>query len=102
MHTTVSVRAFHRTALARFFAACLVILSISPFTAPFSTFDASEMLGETVVHAGHGSAKLVQETSDLGWAAASEPVLFVDGFSQLNGWPPRKDVHSRRSTVLRI
>jgi hypothetical protein len=102
MSTLVSLRAVHRSRLAKFFAVCLVALSVSPFTAPFSTFDKAEILGETAVYAGHGSAKLVQEATDVGAAVVSVPELFTGAVCQLAGWVLRIAVRSHRSLVLRI
>ena len=100
--STVSLRAFRRTILAKFFAASLIALIVSPITAPFSTISVAELLGETAVHVDHGSAKLVQEVIDLGGLVPAAPVLVLGAVSHPLGWAVRSDVRSHRSLVLRI
>ncbi len=51
--STIVVR---RTALARFFAAALIALAASPFTAPFSAVDVAELDGGTPLHLAQASA----------------------------------------------
>jgi len=48
MRTTIgSLIGIRRTGIARGFAALLVVLTITPFTAPFATLDAAELLTES-------------------------------------------------------
>lgn len=76
-----------RTALARFLAAMLVALAISPFTAPFSAVDVAELDGGTPLHLAQASAlKALKDVATLDpfivafvpssfWAAAFRDLL---------------------------
>jgi len=65
MRSRLSLAGIRRCGLAKLFATILVVLAVSPLTAPFSTFDAADMLGETLVHSDGGAGKLVQDAIDL-------------------------------------
>src|SRR5262245_34964879 len=61
----LSVRTVLRTYVAKFLAAALVVLTLTPFTAPFSTFDAVEIVSEQVLHSNASPAKTVQDMTDV-------------------------------------
>ena|SRR2546425_6948928 len=50
MNRVRSIRSVRRAAVTRLFAAALIVLVASPFTAPFSTCDSAELAGEGSVH----------------------------------------------------
>jgi hypothetical protein len=56
MNALRSVMRLRRATLSKVFAALLVILAVSPFTAPFSTYDFAEPDGRSGVHHGILSA----------------------------------------------
>jgi hypothetical protein len=68
--TTFIIRRFNtvgplrRAMVSKLFAALLVVLAISPFTAPFPTFDLAEFSGNITVHQGNLSAdKMAKDKS---------------------------------------
>jgi hypothetical protein len=67
----VSIR---RTLIAKAFAALLLALTITPFTAPFATIDAAELMTETG-HANLDSA--VKPVKEVATAAQLPAPLFV-------------------------
>jgi hypothetical protein len=74
MRTTGSLISIRRTHIARGFAGLLVVLTLTPFTAPFATIDAAELLTE----AGHSSLGAVAKPAkDLATAALPPAPLFV-------------------------
>jgi len=74
MRTTGSLVSIRRTLIARGFAALLVVLTITPFTAPFATIDAAELLSE----AGHASlASPAKAAKDLATAALLPAPFFI-------------------------
>ena len=46
------IRSLRRATVSKLFATLIVVLAVSPFTAPFSTFDLTELPGNTAVHQG--------------------------------------------------
>ena len=91
-----------RCGLAKFFATTLVLLAVSPLTAPFSTFDAAEILGETSVHPDAGAAKLVQDAIDLATSVAHLLPALTEVSSQLIRRVDTPAVQSLSPLVLRI
>jgi hypothetical protein len=65
MADDLSVRTVLGTYVAKFLAATIVVLALTPFTAPFSTFDAAEIVSEQVLHANALPAKAVQDITDV-------------------------------------
>jgi|SRR3954469_6515044 hypothetical protein len=57
-----------RQPIAKGFAIVLMILAASPLTAPFSTFDAAELLNATAVHADGAKLKIVDDLVDPAFA----------------------------------
>jgi hypothetical protein len=56
----------HRTLVSRFFAAVLLVLAISPFTAPFSPCDITGLFGDGQAHEGASSKyKLTPDTPSV-------------------------------------
>jgi hypothetical protein len=71
---TGSLISIRRTLIARGFAALLVALTITPFTAPFATLDAAELLTESGHATLDSSAKPAKQ---LATAALLPAPLFV-------------------------
>src|SRR5215475_14365525 len=61
----LSVRTVLGTYVAKFLAATIVVLALVPFTAPFSTFDAVEIVAEQVLHVNVPQTKAVQDLTDV-------------------------------------
>ena len=78
MSPHLRVRTVLVTRLARFAAAVIIVLGISPFTAPFSTFDPAEILSEQVLHAGASQVKAVQDISECLLVSAGTSPLMLD------------------------
>jgi hypothetical protein len=55
------VRSAHRTRLAKFFAVCLLALSVSPITAPFTTCDLSDFTHPHQTDTGHHPGRQMAE-----------------------------------------
>jgi len=72
--TTGTLIAIRRTLIARGFAALLVVLTITPFTAPFATLDAAELLTESGHAPLDSSAKPAKQ---LATAALLPTPIFV-------------------------
>jgi hypothetical protein len=102
MIAPLSIRTVLPTWLARFFAAAIIVLAVSPFTAPFSTFDAAEIARDQVLHAGDAQLKIAQDATDFVFNPASTiPTALetaFDGATLSN----RLDVRPIRVVVLRI
>ena len=73
MTTTRLLVAVRRTLIAKGFAALLLALTVSPFTAPFATIDAAELLTES--HASLDAS--VKPTKEVATAALLPGLLFV-------------------------
>lgn len=64
MRTVISLGRLRRFTIVRIAATMLVVLTVSPFTAPFSTIDLAELAGETPLHGDLlSSAKTVKDAS---------------------------------------
>src|SRR6476469_579684 len=72
--TAGSLVSIRRTLIVRGLAALLVVLTITPFTAPFATLDAAELLTESGHAALDSSAKPAKQ---LATAALLPTLLFV-------------------------
>src|SRR3954447_42454 len=59
-----SIVAVRRTRIANFFALWLILLTVLPFTAPFSTCDDAELTGEVSVLDKHPCAKSTSDPAD--------------------------------------
>ena len=63
------IRSFRRGSISKLFAALLVLLVVSPFTAPFATCDLTEVSGLGTIHVGNLSAdKDAQKSSAVNLA----------------------------------
>jgi hypothetical protein len=102
MIAQLSLRSVLSTRMARIMAAAIIALAISPFTAPFSTFDLAEIVSQHALHSGDPQLKVTQDTTDCVFTMASAiPVALeasFDGASLSN----RIDVRPVRVLVLRI
>src|SRR5215510_4342021 len=65
MADDLTVRTVLGTSIAKFLAAAIVVLALVPFTGPFSTFDALEIVSEQVLHSNAVQAKAAQDTTDV-------------------------------------
>ena len=74
MRTAGSLVSLRRTLIVRGFAALLVVLTITPFTAPFATLDAAELLTES----GHAPLdSTAKPAKQLATAALLPPPIFM-------------------------
>ena len=101
MMAQLSLRTVLPTRTSRFLAAAIILLAITPFTAPFSAFDLAEMVSPHV-HSSDAQLKVAKDTTDFVLVSTS-PILLAlvasfDGASLSN----RIDVHPVRVLVLRI
>ena len=74
MAPVLCLRTVLNTRFARALAAVIIVLAITPFTAPFSSFNPVEIVSEQVLHAGT-SAKAAQDTTDLDALALGEALF---------------------------
>jgi hypothetical protein len=95
----VSIR---RSALAKFFAASLFVLVVSPLTAPFSTFDLAEILCEPSLHVDAGDVKLIQDVIDLAGIVADISPALIDVRCPTARRTEPPDVQPLSPLVLRI
>jgi hypothetical protein len=97
-----SLRTVLGTSVAKFLAAAIVVLALVPFTAPFSTFDAVEIVAEQVVHMNAPQAKAVQGLTDALFLPTTACALTLDGTVQAVGLAVSTDVRPFPVLVLRI
>jgi len=64
-----SIVGVRRARIANFFAVWLILLTISPFTAPFSTCDDAELTGEMSVLDKRPCSKFTDDAVDAGAVA---------------------------------
>src|SRR5262245_49011093 len=102
MRTSGSLVSIRQTLIVRGFAALLLILTITPFTAPFATIDAAELLTESGHASLDSSAKPVKEVA----TAALPPVpLFLpilQPFARLIAAIGPMHLRRLRTIVLRL
>jgi hypothetical protein len=98
----LSVRTVLGTYVAKFLAAAIVVLALVPFTAPFSTFDAVEIVAEQVVHVNAPQTKAVQDLTDALCLPTTACALTLDDTVQAVGLADSTDVRPFRVLVLRI
>jgi hypothetical protein len=105
------VRAAHRTCLARALSLCLVLLAVSPVTAPFTTCDLSDFTQSQPTDTGHHPGRQLAEAH-----VKAAPHLITIAFELTPGLPLHVDEpgpsivplgaapHTRRHlhTVLRL
>ena len=102
MTASFSVSSILATRAARWMAAAIIVLGISPFTAPFSTFDAAEIAAEQILHSGDAQLKVVQDATDVACSMSDAlPPAFLAVFDPLMVSNPT-DVHPVKVLVLRI
>lgn len=93
---------FRLTLAVRMAATCLIVLTILPFTAPFSTFD----LAEVTENAGHGDgASAAKESKDLGPAltvTTAFDCLTPIATAQTTDPLPLASIFVQKSLVLRL
>ena len=97
-----SVRRVLATRLAKFLAAAIIVLGISPLTAPFATFDAAEIAWARVLHAGDAQLKVVQDTTDVTFITISTSPLTLHLALDSARLTDRTDIRPIRILVLRI
>jgi hypothetical protein len=98
----LTIRTVLDTRAARFLAAAIVVLAVMPFTAPFSTFDAVEIVSEQVLHANAAQTNVVQDMSDVLCPPTAACALMVSIAIQSTALADRTDVLPFRVLVLRI
>lgn len=98
----LSVRTVLGTSVAKFLAAAIVVLALVPFTAPFSTFDAVEIVGEQVVHVNAPPIKAIQDLSDVLCVPTTACGLTLNGTVASVALADATDVRPFRVLVLRI
>ena len=97
-----SIAGVRRARIASFFAVWLILLTVTPFTAPFSTCDAAELTSEMSASGKRPSAKFLDEAIDAGVAATLISPFAV--FVSLVHCTMAAEPHDRSDllTVLRI
>ena len=101
MADDLSVRTVLETPVAKFLAAAIVVLAVMPFTAPFSTFDAVEIVSEHALHANAVQTKAVQDMTDVVHAPTAACALRFDHTILSVGLADSIDVPPFRVLVLR-
>src|SRR5262245_61226780 len=71
MNVDMCPRTVLRTRTAKIFAAAIIVLTILPFTAPFSTFAVAEIASERILHSGAGQLKLLEDTTTVTFISMS-------------------------------
>jgi hypothetical protein len=101
MMAQLSLRTVLPTRTSRLLAAAIILLAITPFTAPFSAFDPAEMVSPHV-HSSDAQLKVAKDATDFVLISTSPISLAL--VASLDGVPPsnRIDVHPVRVLVLRI
>jgi len=102
MARLTSLRRFNRSRVSGVGAACLMVLIVLPFTAPFASIDLADLLGGRAIGEGTCSASEMKDVTDAPIAAAplsphlcSEPFLNAPFFRVVG-------VDALRTIVLRI
>ena len=87
----LSVLRVRRLLISRFFAGLIVVLAITPFTAPFSSFGLAELVSEKSLHGSSDSGKLADDLTDLAFLVVHAlPTLAADyGFGPGDDRAPR-------------
>ena len=98
----LSVRTVLGTYVAKLLAAMIVVLALMPFTAPFSTFDAVEIVAEQVLHVNVPQTKAVQDLTDVLCLPATAYALTPHDTVLSVGLADSTDVRPFRVLVLRI
>jgi hypothetical protein len=105
------LRGAHRSLTARFFAACLLVLAVSPVTAPFTTCDLSDF---THSHPSDSPHHPGRQMAELHLKAVSHIVTAADALPHLQPLETRDDgrmagcavvstcVRENLQTVLRL
>ena len=79
MKGRLSIVRVRRLLISRFFAAFIVVLAITPFTAPFSSFGVAEFVSEKALHGSSDSGKLADDLTDLAFLVVHAlPTLAAD------------------------
>ena len=102
MADDLSVRTVLGTYVAKFLAATIVVLTLTPFTAPFSTFDAAEIVSEQVLHSNASPAKTVQDMTDVLSLPPAACALTLSNTIQSAALADCNDVRPFLVLVLRI
>lgn len=88
--------------ISRFFAGLIVVLAISPFTAPFSSFGLAELVGEKSLHGSSDFGKLADDLADLALLVVHVlPTLAADD-GLTRAAIVRPDLRAIETHVLRI
>src|SRR5712671_4102432 len=102
MRYALPISTIRRLFISRCLATALLVLAVSPFTAPFSTFDGADILTLSPMHAGDVKVKDVDHAIDPidlrsdTFAVLGVGVAVKSGDSRLTEPPPS------HSPVLRI
>ena len=102
MIAQLSLRTVLSTRVARLMAAAIIALAVSPFTAPFSTFEAAEIAAGQVLHSDDGQLKVAQDATDCDFVTPSATPLALDRSLDGASLSNRIDVRPVRVLVLRI
>ena len=102
MADDLSVRTVLGTFAAKFLAALIVVLTLTPFTAPFSTFDAVEIASEQVLHNNASPAKTAPDMTDVLSVPTAACALMLSSAVQSIALADGTDVPPFRVLVLRI
>lgn len=71
MQSAVPLRMGRFRIAPRFFAILLLLLIVSPFTAPFASIDFASLMGENAAPSGVFDAKTMKEESTAGFMAST-------------------------------
>jgi hypothetical protein len=103
MNMFVSLTRLRRAIAARTMAVVLLVLAVSPFTAPFASFDFADLAGDAPIHGDPlSSSKVPKEALAADVVSATLAPLFVALYHSLG--KPAGRVGSRQvlQTVLRL
>jgi hypothetical protein len=96
------IRMRHSTA-ASMMAMVLLVLAVSPFTAPFATFDFAELTGDAPIHGDPlSSSKVPKEALAADAVSATLAPLFVALYYSLGAPAGRVGTRQVLQTVLRL
>ena len=102
MADDLTIRTVLGTYVAKFLAAAIVVLALVPFTAPFSTFDALEIVSEQVLHSNAVQTKAVQDMTDVLSLPTAACTLILSTAIHSAALADSTDVLPFRVLVLRI
>jgi hypothetical protein len=103
MKMFVSLTRMRRSTAVYTMAMVLLVLAVSPFTAPFATFDFAELTGDAPIHGDPlSSSKVAKEAVAADVVGATLAPLFVALYYSLGTPAGRVGTRQVLQTVLRL